>query len=217
MNQNLTEITVLLDRSGSMSLVQDATIKGFNEFVEGQKNVPGDANISLIQFDSAAPYERVFSKPVKEAPALTNETFRPRGSTPLHDAIGQTITSLGARLKSMKEEDRPGKVVVVIMTDGLENSSMIYTAAQVAEMIEHQRSVYKWQFIFLGANQDACMTGEKLNIPVAQSVTYAHTPAGMAGAMRGMTTNMASYRVTGQSASLNWTDEQRKEADPDAN
>jgi len=216
MKQDLTQITMVLDRSGSMSVVRDATILGFNEFVEGQKKAPGDASLTLIQFDSENAYEVVFDKPLKDAPALTVETFVPRGATPLHDAIGRTITSLGAKLKRMAEADRPGKVVIVVMTDGLENASHEYTAPQLAEMIRHQHETYKWEFIFLGANQDAIMTGEKLNIPLAQSVTYAHTSGGTQNVMRATTANVASYRRTGIAGqSLAYTKEQREEAADD--
>lgn len=213
MKQDLTQITIVLDRSGSMAAVCDATISGFNEFVEGQKKAPGDANLTLIQFDTENPYEMVFDRAIAEVPKLTAETYVPRGGTPLHDAIGQTITKLGAKLKRKPEAERPGKVVVVVMTDGLENSSREYRAPQIAEMIKHQREVYKWEFLFLGANQDAILTGERLNIPAANAVTYSHTPAGSAHVMSAMSANVRSYRgISGQSSSLAWTEEQRKEA-----
>jgi Mg-chelatase subunit ChlD len=212
MKESLTQITIVLDRSGSMSSVRDATVSGFNEFVEGQRKAPGDANITLIQFDTENAYEVVFDKALRDAPKLTIETYVPRGGTPLHDALGRSITELGAKIGKMAEEDRPGKVIVVVMTDGLENSSHEYTAPKIAEMIKHQREVYKWEFIFLGANQDAILTGEKLNIPAVNAVTYAHAPAGTANALRATTANVASYRITGQSAHLAYTKQQRDEA-----
>src|SRR5712692_4198298 len=149
MKDDLAQITIVLDRSGSMSAVRDATVSGFNEFMEGQKAVPGDARITLIQFDTQDPYELVFDrKPIKEIPKLTVEMYVPRGGTPLHDALGRAIDDLGAKLSKEAEGERPGKVVMVVMTDGLENSSKEYTAPRLAEMIEHQRETYKWQFVF---------------------------------------------------------------------
>lgn len=213
MKQDLTQITIVLDRSGSMSAVCDATISGFNEFVEGQKKAPGEANLTLVQFDTENPYEVVFDKAIGEIPRLTVETYVPRGGTPLHDALGRTITQLGAKLGKMSEVERPAKVVIVTMTDGLENASHEYKAAQIAEMIRHQREVYKWEFLFLGANQDAILTGERLNIPAANAVMYAHAAAGTANVMRATAQNVASYRgVSGQSHSLAYTSTQRKEA-----
>lgn len=212
MKQDLTEITIVLDRSGSMLAVCDATISGFNEFVEGQKKAPGDANLTLIQFDTENPYEVVFDRAIAEVPKLTADTYVPRGGTPLHDAIGQTITKLGAKLKRMSEAERPAKVVVAVMTDGMENASREYRAPQIAEMIKHQREVYKWEFLFLGANQDAILTGERLNIPAGNALTYSGAPAGTASAMRGMSANVASFRTSGLADALLYSEEQRKEA-----
>lgn len=185
MNDGLTMIEIVLDRSGSMRAVRNATIAGFNEFVEGQKLGFGDARMTLVQFDTEDPFEIVFdSKPVRDVPKLTIEKYVPRGGTPLHDALGYAIDSLGARLSKLPEYERPGKVVIVAMTDGLENSSRNYTAPRIAEMIRHQREAYSWQFVFLGANQDAILTGERLNILAESSLTYDASAAGVQKAMR---------------------------------
>lgn len=213
MKDSLTQISIVLDRSGSMSSVREATISGFNEFVEGQKNGAGEANVSLVQFDSENPYEVLYqSKPVKEVPKLTLEQYVPRGGTPLHDAIGRTIDGLGTTLGKQKESERPGKVVIVILTDGLENASHEYTSARIAEMIKHQREVYKWEFIFLGANQDAILTGERLNIPAMNSVSYAHTAGGTRSVAASTSSNVMGYRISGQSSSLAYSQKQRDEA-----
>jgi Mg-chelatase subunit ChlD len=211
--EDLTQISIVLDRSGSMSDVRDATIAGFNEFVEGQKAVPGDANVTLIQFDTENPYEVVFnSKQVKDVPKLTTDMYVPRGGTPLHDALGRTIDSLGVQLSKLSDVDRPGKVVIVVMTDGLENSSKEYSAPRLADMIKHQREAYKWEFVFLGANQDAILTGERLNIPRASSVTYAAgSVAAMANVFRATTRNLSAFR-RGASASMSYSRQDRKEA-----
>lgn len=206
------QITIVLDRSGSMAAVRDATIAGFNEFVEGQKSVPGDCNLTMVQFDTDNPYEMVFDDPVSKIPRLTTKTYVPRGGTPLHDAIGRTITGLGTKLEKMADVSRPNKVIIVIMTDGLENSSHEYTAAKIAEMIKHQREVYKWEFIFLGANQDAILTGERLNIPAATAVSYVATATGVANTMTATTSNVRSYRATGVAASLAYSKLQREDA-----
>lgn len=213
MKDNLTQITILLDRSGSMSEVREATISGFNEFVDGQRKAPGEANLTLIQFDTENAYEVVFDAPITAVLPLTAATFIPRGGTPLHDAIGTAIDRLGKKFDLMKAEDRPGKVVIVVMTDGKENSSHFYPPAKIAEMIKLQREVYKWEFLFLGANQDAILTGERLNIPAANSITYAHTATGTGNVMSSTSANLRGYRgIGGQSTDLGYTPEQRKEA-----
>ena len=212
MKDSLAQITMILDRSGSMSSVLRPTIDGFNEFVEGQKNVPGDANVTLIQFDTENPWEVVFEdKPVKKAPKLTSETYVPRGGTPLNDAIGRTIVDLGNRLEKINEADRPGKVIVVIMTDGLENSSREYSAPRIAEMIKHQHEVYKWEFVFLGANQDAILTGEKLGVPATAAMTFAANVTGVRNTMRSTSSSVASYR-SGLAKNVTYSDHDRKGA-----
>ena len=210
--KNLTQITIVLDRSGSMASAREATISGFNEFVEGQNAVPGNANLTLIQFDTENAYEVVFDRELRDVPKLTAETYNPRGGTPLHDALGGTISELGAKLSKIPERERPGKVVVVTMTDGLENASQEYTAVQIADLIKQQREAYKWEFLFLGANQDAILTGERLNIPRTNSVTYAACATGAENVMRATTLNVASFRKTGSRAGLHYTDGQRKAA-----
>jgi hypothetical protein len=207
MKQGLAQITVVLDRSGSMDVIRDATISGFNEFIEGQKNVPGEARATLIQFDSTNPWEVIFAdKPIMEVPKLTRETFVPRDSTPLHDAIGRTIVDLGAKLSATPEDHRPERVFVVIVTDGLENASREFSATRIAEMIKHQREIYKWEFVFLGANQDAILTAKGFNIPANSTMSYAATAAGSKNMMHSTSANVARSRVTGQSVSYSAED-----------
>jgi uncharacterized protein YegL len=212
MKDSLTHITMVLDRSGSMSSVLRPTIDGFNEFVESQKAGEGDATITLIQFDTENSWEVVFEdRPVKQAPKLTPDVYFPRGGTPLHDAIGRTIVDLGERFKKMKEDDRPGKVIVVIMTDGLENSSVKYAAPKIAEMIKHQQDVYKWHFVFLGANQDAILTGEALNIPAMSALTYTASAAGTHNSF-GVTGQSVNSLRANRTMSVSYSVEQRKAA-----
>lgn len=171
MKKDLAAIAIVLDRSGSMASCRESTISGFNKFVEGQKAAPGEAYLSLAQFDSEDPFELIFDRcPICDVPELTGNTFIPRGGTPLHDAIGRMIVSLGEKLAGTREQDRPSHVVVVIMTDGQENASHEYEGPEIAQMIAHQQKVYNWQFVFIGANQDAILTGRSLNIPMGASM-----------------------------------------------
>jgi hypothetical protein len=174
---NFSDITVVLDRSGSMATIADDTVGGLNSFVEDQKKHPGEAVLSLYQFDDV--YEAVHrAVPLPSVPPLTRETFVPRGSTALLDAIGRAIVETGDRLSSMAEHDRPSTVVFVVTTDGQENASKEYTKVKVNEMIAHQRDVYGWHFIFLGANQDAISTAASLSIPASNAMTYASNKMG---------------------------------------
>jgi len=163
MNTNLTEIAYVLDRSGSMTPMIEAAITGFNEFLQEQLNIPGDANLSLLLFDDGFqnPYNRTR---LDEVRALTTETYVTGGTTALLDAIGITVENLGAQLATLPENERPGKVIVAIFTDGYENASTRFTFEAINQMIRHQRKSYQWEFLFLGANEDAIATAARMGI-----------------------------------------------------
>lgn len=205
MKQDFTYIAVVLDRSGSMSLVQQQTINNFNEFVTTQALVPGDARLRLAQFDNE--YEIVFDRPLGLVEPLTHATFVPRGGTALLDAIGQTIDDLGIALKSIKEKDRPGKVIVAILTDGEENSSHRYTRQKVAAMVKHQREKYNWLFVFMGATEDAVTIAESYGMLRGQAIYYDQS---MPGAYKSVTTAssnlMSAFRTTGTIGAFTSTD-----------
>jgi uncharacterized protein YegL len=204
-----TDISVVLDRSGSMESVRSDTIGGLNAFLADQREAGGEATITLVQFDNI--YEVVYSAiPLTDAKPLDNSTFVPRGSTALLDAIGRTVHATGRRFEAMAEDRRPEKVVFVILTDGLENASQEFTAQKVNDMISHQRDVYKWEFVFLGANQDAITTAANLGIGAANALTYAANSAGVKHAFRSLSKNLVGYRE-GTSAKVDFSDEDREQ------
>ena len=140
------------------------------------------AQLSLVQFDDQ--YEPNYQGvPIEEAPDLNEVTYVPRASTALLDAMGRTIQLTGERLRNMPEHERPGTVVFVTLTDGYENASHEYTLQRVNDMIREQRDKYSWQFIFLGANQDAIATAAKMGMGAGQSLTFAASPAGTHGVL----------------------------------
>jgi hypothetical protein len=172
MNTQLTELAFILDRSGSMASVRIETIAGFNRFLEEQLALPGEARLTLVLFDTEI-QTPVVSTPVASVTPLTTETYTLGGSTALLDAIGVTIDTLGARLAAMPEPERPGKVIVAILTDGEENASRVFNIHKINEMISHQRDVYGWEFLFLGANQDAIATAGRMGIAANNAATFA--------------------------------------------
>lgn len=195
MKKGYTHIAVVLDRSGSMSSIKTDTIGGFNEFLKGQKAVPGQATLTLAQFDHE--YDVLFDMAdLQSVPELTDETFVPRGATALWDAIGRTIVGEGEKLKTLPEGERPEKVIFVIVTDGEENSSQEYRdSSAINAKIEHQRAVYGWEFIFLGANQDAVATARRLGIQAQHSLTYVANATGVTDAYASVSRNIANYRL----------------------
>ena len=175
MRDDLTDITLVIDRSGSMESIKDDAAGGINEFINQQASESGEALLTLMQFDDK--YELVHSGiNVKKVPRYE---LVPRGMTALLDAVGRAINETGERLAAINEPDRPGLVVVVIVTDGAENASKEYTRADIRRMIEHQQSIYNWQFTFLAANQDAFAAGGSLGIDASGIANFA------AGKMQG--------------------------------
>ncbi len=207
--KNKTDITIILDRSGSMESVKQDTIGGFNSFLSEQQKVEGEGALSLVQFDDQ--YDVVYEdKDINSADKLTERTFQPRGSTALFDAIGRTVNSVGQRLAALPEAERPDKVLLVIMTDGFENASREFTAAKISEMIGHQRNVYKWEFMFIGANQDAVLSAQEIGIPAAASLTYAANEEGTQIAYSMIASKVRNYRVSNDAEALNFNDEDRE-------
>lgn len=194
MNPQLTEIAFALDRSGSMSTMLEAAISGFNHFLRDQQQAPGQARLTLVLFDDC--YEvPVAALPIAEVTALDTTTFVPRGCTALLDAIGRTIDELGQRLAATPEADRPGKVIVAILTDGFENASRHFTWQAVHDRIRHQRDHYAWEFLFLGANQDAIATAAQIGIAAHMSATFAADHVGQMSADKALSRKVRSLRA----------------------
>ncbi|HSN43810.1 MAG TPA: VWA domain-containing protein [Propionibacteriaceae bacterium] len=215
-NPHLTHIEFLLDRSGSMQSIREDIEGGFNAFIADQRQGTGTCTVSLAQFDDA--YEVVYTDiGVHDVPPLQ---LHPRGSTALLDAIGRTIDSLGERLASMDEDERPGSVIVPIMTDGHENASRRFTHPQIKAMIERQEGVYDWTFLYMGADQDAIEVGGSMGIAPGRSMTYDRGSAPAAYAV--MSANLLGVRraaAAGASGrdkkrAAEFSDAQRDEAAP---
>jgi hypothetical protein len=209
-----TDITMVLDRSGSMQSIKDDTIGGFDAFISEQRRVPGRCTVSMVQFDNV--YEEVYTgRDLADVPSLT---LVPRGSTAMLDAIGRAVSATGARLAAMPEDARPGTVIVGIMTDGLENASREFTYAMVKAMIEQQEHVYGWTFMYMGANQDAIEVGASLGVARDRSLTYAGPK--VAAAMGAYSASVGTIReavaagapVEQARRRAAYSDEQRKKA-----
>ncbi|WP_183096456.1 vWA domain-containing protein, partial [Nocardioides stalactiti] len=165
---DLTHLYFLLDRSGSMQSIKADTEGGFAAFIEEQRAAAGECRVTLAQFDND--YEVVYSgRPLVDVPPLD---LQPRGSTALLDAMGRLITAAGAELAARPEDERPGTVIVAIMTDGYENASQEWTHPAIKALVEQQTSDYAWQFLYMGADQDAIEVGASLGVAAGASVTY---------------------------------------------
>lgn len=193
MNKDKTEIAVIVDRSGSMEDLAGAAIRGFNSFLQEQRALPGQARLSLILFDNE--YLRITDRsPIEEVAPLNSETYLPRASTALYDAVGRTIDYIGIELASTPEAERPATVIIAILTDGLENASKEYTQADVAQMIQRQRDEYNWQFVFLGSDKGSLLEAKALNIPQDSVMAFAATEIGTQSAFNTMSETVTRMR-----------------------
>ncbi len=171
MKKDLVELVFILDRSGSMSGLEDDTIGGYNAMLEKQKKEPGEAIITTVLFDDR--YELLHDRiNLHGIEPITDKEYFVRGSTALLDAVGRTINKIGNAQKHTVEEERAERVLFVITTDGMENASREFTYEKVKQMIEHQKCKYGWEFIFLGANIDAISTAERFGISKDRATNY---------------------------------------------
>lgn len=201
MDNNKTEIVFILDRSGSMYELTNDTIGGYNSYIESQKEVEGSANLTTVLFDDK--YEVLHDGiDIKDVKPLTTKEYFTRGSTALLDAIGKTLATVGDRLANTDEDKKPGKVLVVITTDGYENSSKEYTQKQIKDIIDLQTS-RGWQFIFLGANVDSFDVAKGIGIAMASN--YSPTQLGTQSIYSSLVDTTTSYRNTG-TISDSWND-----------
>ncbi len=197
MNQNLTEIVFILDRSGSMAGMELDTIGGFNAMIEKQKEEKGEALISTILFsnESTVLHDRV---PVQDVAPLAKRDFRVGGCTALIDAIGGAIHHIGNVHKYIREEDVPAHTMFVITTDGMENASHRYNSAEVKHMIEKEQKKYGWEFIFLGANIDAVESAAHFGIQKEHAVNYHNDAMGAAANFEALGEAISQVRVSGK-------------------
>ena len=193
-NSDLTLIAVLVDRSGSMSACRADMEGGINTFLDEQAAQPGQAEVALAQFDDH--YELVW--PIKPIAEKTDYRLVPRGCTALLDGMGKFITEIGEELAARAEADRPGKVIMVIVTDGYENSSREWSRAQIKELVTQQQDQWGWEFVFLGANMDAVAEGGSFGLSANSSLTYDVANAG--GVLRSASAYVSSLRATGDAS-----------------
>ncbi|AYB00151.1 vWA domain-containing protein [Lachnoanaerobaculum umeaense] len=191
MKKTLTEIVYILDRSGSMSGLEADTIGGFNSMIKKQKDTEESAYISTVLFDdrSKVIHDRV---PIEKVDEITSKEYFVRGTTALLDAVGGAIRHIVNIHKYARKEDRPNKTIFVIITDGMENASRYYNYEQVKRMIEKEKNKYGWEFIFIGANIDACAEAERFGIRRERAVNYMHDNIGTKLIYEGVSQAMCS-------------------------
>jgi len=211
MKENYTHITYLLDRSGSMHDVWSDVVGGYKALIEEHQACPGECSFTLVGFDS------VYSKPIDMMPLASVDAgylpFTPRNTTALLDALGRSMVETGQSLAAMDEAERPDKMLFIVQTDGFENASREYNLKQIRDMITHQREVYQWDFMFLGAGEDGIAAqGVQAGIPQSTSASYSNQSTRKA--MRSASSKSREYRESlraEKEAALEYSKQERED------
>lgn len=202
MKTDYTHIGILIDRSGSMYSIKNDMEGNLAEFLNKQKELPGICTVSIAQFDQQFEMLQSFV----DIHELEQIKIAPRGITALYDALGKFIKRTGHSLSSIVEENRPSKVLIIVITDGQENASRDYTASEIRKMVELQEKIYSWDFVYLGANQDALLEGEKFGNQRSKSLTYEANTQGVNAAFEVLKAKTILYRSSNEKFSFDDSD-----------
>ena len=202
LNNNITEIVFILDRSGSMSGLEKDTIGGFNAMIEKQKKQDGKAYVSTVLFDheSVVLHDRL---PLEQIKPMTGDDYTVRGCTALLDAIGGAVKHIGNIHKYARPEDVPEHTMFVITTDGLENASRKYNSRDIKRLIESKKEE-GWEFLFIGANIDAIETANDYGISADRAVNYNADSQGTGVVFEAVSETVAKFRG-GQKVAPCWS------------
>lgn len=192
------KIINILDKSGSMGTIIDSAISGFNEFILGQKSVEGEAVVSTIMFSNLYKvlYENI---DIKDCNYLDKTNYIPDGNTALYDAIGKTIENEINKLGALPIEERPEKTLCVILTDGEENASRTFNRERIKQMITEMKEDFKWEFVFLGANEEASLTAQAMGISGGNSYAFTADNDGIKDAFASINFSSKVYRMSSSS------------------
>lgn len=192
-----------------MSAIEDDTVGGFNSFLSDQREESGTATVTLYEFNTNV--ERVYeARQIEDAPELGGDTYSPGGRTALHDAIATAVQETTDYVAAMDESDRPENVVVVVLTDGKENASET-PQGEVRDLVESRREKHDWEFLFIGANQDAALTASEMGMDPDRSLHMDHSDEGTRAAYESTSERIRDARREGTTGG--YTDEDRRRQD----
>jgi len=191
--KNYVKIINIIDRSGSMGSMIDTAINGFNEFLQEQQQVDGNALVSTMLFSTK--FNKLYENlDIQKCELLNKQTYTTGGMTSLYDAIGLTIDNEIDQLGNLPKEERPDKTLCVILTDGYENSSKEFNKDQIKEKISEMKEDFNWEFIFLAANEEASLTAETMGISKGNSYAFINSASGLKDAYMGVSHATRVYR-----------------------
>jgi len=192
---NYTALLLIIDRSGSMTSIRDEMVGSLTTLLREQAKQPGLLTADVVTFD-----DHIETTHVQADPKTLEVELVPRGMTALLDAIGIGVSQFGARLAAMPEHARPETVLVVVATDGMENSSHEWQPRAIKQLLDQQRDEYGWDFVFLGANQDAITTGAELGFARESAIDFDADAAGAQEVLRATSAYISTNRAGGRGA-----------------
>lgn len=206
-DSTLTHLVLVLDRSGSMaeSGKAEEAEKGVRALVDEQIALPGRLEITVARFDDQ--YELLVTGIAADDLDRDMLRIEPRNMTALFDAVGRTVVAVGETLRGRKDNKRPGRVIVLVATDGLENSSREYSGDRLRELIELQTDKYAWEFMFMGTSQEAVLQAQQAGFKPRMTMASSDSGKGMHSAYAAASSSILRARSTGASVEL--TDEER--------
>jgi SepF-like predicted cell division protein (DUF552 family) len=191
-----------------MEEIVDDTRGGFNSFLREHRDGQGTATVSLYDFNTTV--NQVYEGyPVIEAPELDSENYTPSGRTALFDAITLAVDETAEYVNAAESAEQPDNVVVVVLTDGKENASET-SQDTVKSRVEHRQKTDDWEFMFIGANQDAVLTAEGIGIEKDNSLNMAHDGEGARDAYRSTSDNIRETRSEGSTSGYDEEDRERQ-------
>lgn len=192
MKKDYSHLVIVLDESGSMGRIREETVAGFNKLLTEQAKVPGTASCQVFKFNSEVTVGPLV--PLGELPRLTRSTFTPKGNSALYDAIATAIDKTGEVLSALAEEDRPDKVVVAVLTDGLDRGSKVANLETVRAKVENQVNSYSWFIALLGANMDVKHEAAKLGISADAAIRFTADSGGVKAGFHRLSNATFNYR-----------------------
>jgi len=193
--KNYIKIINIIDKSSSMGSMIDTAINGFNEFLMEQKKVEGEALVSTVLFNSN--YNMLYEDmDIQNCNFLDKNNYVPSSMTALYDAIGKTITNEIDKLGNLPVEERPEKTLCVILTDGFENSSKSFNKEQIKKLIGEMKEDFNWEFVFLGADENASLTAETIGISKGNSYAFTNSSVGLEDAYSAVSYSATNYRMS---------------------
>jgi hypothetical protein len=206
---DLTHITLVLDRSGSMDEFRDDAIGGFNAFVEQQRAAPGKATLTFVQFDHE--YTTVYhAQPIADVPRLDRDHYIPRGQTALYDAVGRSVAETAEHIAKLPEDERPTRVVVAILTDGHENASKEYSYDRVRAILAEKATAAGWHVLFLASAMDVAASAVRMGVPESHTTTFEPSRRGTRDAFGHVSRVVTSMRTSTPPAPPDDSDPKKK-------